>query len=870
MRLAKLRGARYGVPLIALLALGAGMTGCSGDDGKNGATGPTGPSGPTGPTGPAGPTGPGVVVEGETGGLLRGGVSKVTVDTAGGAAKVSVEFAMADAAGTPIALPNASQFEFYVAKLVPATATQPATWQSLINRSSGGTTSTPTKTLVPTSERGSTDVAVTTTGDVTATATAGTYAYTFATDLVAVGTFKYYGNTGAPDGAGVGIANVGPLTSAAATATIPTLDLAWDPADTYRVVIVSRDGTNLLYNASVDFVPSSLPAVLSNKANQVVTNESCGACHGDSENRTAILKFHGGRRFATEACVMCHNDGYFVGTASTDTAWVANISFKELIHKSHSGNTTYFAGRYDGFPYPQEMSNCRTCHDNQRITQPASRLAADEEAWKSRLSAQTCNTCHAVNFATHFGGQTDNTNCDVCHNPSTGFVTVEEGHAGQYNTPNNPNLKPGAIEFKYEIASLAVDATTRFPTVKFRILSRATPTGTFAPISLNPLPAGITAPASGVNFKLAWSTAHPAATDPVNGPAVATPIDFNNGGQASGGREYFGNGSIAPDQAEALGGTWGKRGRDQPLSVTVNSLLAALPTPMPTDGWYTVTLATPYPVGSLNQSIGMESYMTVAGTTTDIDGTTPLAYSYNIAPPSLTAGIGANKGLVRASVVDINKCLTCHERLGFHSNAGRNNNPDLCVLCHNPETSSSNTFAGYVKGAPGAWLIANPTDAGAFFVSEKPMNLKDMVHAIHAGEERSDPFNFIRGAPNSGSGGAGIYEFGEVVYPGKLADCQGCHKAGSTNFDVVTNANSMWSVQKSNAQTVAQTAVLDPKLYSRIGPNTAACGSCHDSDEAKSHYNLNTSFGLGSESCSVCHGPGRSVDVEEAHSERQN
>ena len=221
MRLAKLRGARYGVPLIALLALGAGMTGCSGDDGKNGAAGPTGPSGPTGPTGPAGPTGPGVVVEGETGGLLRGGVSKVTVDTAGGAAKVSVEFAMADAAGTPIILPTAKEFEFYVSKLVPATATKPATWQSFINRSTGGTTSTPTKTLVPTSERGNTDAAVATAGDVTATAVAGTYKYTFATDLAAVNTFKYYGATGAPDGAVVGIANVGPLTSAAATATIP-------------------------------------------------------------------------------------------------------------------------------------------------------------------------------------------------------------------------------------------------------------------------------------------------------------------------------------------------------------------------------------------------------------------------------------------------------------------------------------------------------------------------------------------------------------------------------------------------------------------------------------------------------------------------
>ncbi len=60
MRLAKIRGARGFVPLIALLSLGIGLAGCSGDDGNDGAAGATGPTGPTGTpgaTGPAGATG---------------------------------------------------------------------------------------------------------------------------------------------------------------------------------------------------------------------------------------------------------------------------------------------------------------------------------------------------------------------------------------------------------------------------------------------------------------------------------------------------------------------------------------------------------------------------------------------------------------------------------------------------------------------------------------------------------------------------------------------------------------------------------------------------------------------------------------------
>jgi OmcA/MtrC family decaheme c-type cytochrome len=595
--------------------------------------------------------------------------------------------------------------------------------------------------------------------------------------------------------------------------------------------------------------------VLSNTANQVVTNESCGACHGDSENRTAILKFHGGRRFATESCVMCHNDGYFVGSASTDTAWVANISFKELIHRSHSGNTTYFSGRYDGFPYPQAMSNCRTCHDNQRIAQPASRLAADAGAWKSRLSAQTCNTCHAVDFTTHFGGQPNNTGCDTCHNPDTGFVTVAEGHASEFSTPNNPELAPGSVILKYEISNVVVDATTLQPTVTFRVMRKDTVDGTFAPMVLSPLPTGFTWQAS---FKLAWSLPEAAGVGAENAPLIATPADFNNAGQASGGRNYFGNGGIST--------SWAKVARDQPTSVNISTLTLTAGA----DGYYTTLLPLAFPANSTLRAVSMESSLTKAGTTTGIDGVTPVAYSWRITPTSLAVGVGANKATPRRSLVDINDCNTCHERLVLHG-GGRVDNPDQCVICHNPQMTSSNTTAGYIKNlsttTAGDWVLTTADDPDGHFTSEKPQNLKDLVHGIHAGAERSDPFNFIRGNPNPGGSGQGAYEFGSDEFPGKLADCMACHKTGT--YNVVTNSSALWTVVKANAETQVG-PVLDPTLMSRIAPNTSACGSCHDSDEAKAHFNLNTSFGLGSESCNVCHGPGRSEDVVVVHSERQN
>jgi OmcA/MtrC family decaheme c-type cytochrome len=227
--------------------------------------------------------------------------------------------------------------------------------------------------------------------------------------------------------------------------------------------------------------------------------------------------------------------------------------------------------------------------------------------------------------------------------------------------------------------------------------------------------------------------------------------------------------------------------------------------------------------------------------------------------------------------VDINQCLLCHERLGFHSNEGRANNPDHCVMCHNPENTSSNVYAGYVKPAttgttiPKPWSIAAATDPGAFFVSQQPMNLKDMVHRLHAGSERFNPFNFMRGNPNSTSGGSNAYQFGEVGFPANLADCKACHGTkkigtGSTpTFAAAIPANVLWTVV--DAQPGLGATASSPEKMTRIAPTAAACGDCHDSSSSEAHFEQNAAFG-GAESCSVCHGPGRTADVEVAHSMR--
>jgi OmcA/MtrC family decaheme c-type cytochrome len=155
------------------------------------------------------------------------------------------------------------------------------------------------------------------------------------------------------------------------------------------------------------------------------------------------------------------------------------------------------------------------------------------------------------------------------------------------------------------------------------------------------------------------------------------------------------------------------------------------------------------------------------------------------------------------------------------------------------------------------------------------MNLKDMVHALHAAGltegEAVGEFNFIRGNPNSGSGGTGVYEFAEVRYPNRLDNCESCHKPGTYDVDLVPNVRSTVYDALPGLSVVGPWPMTGPSFAEQMVrklPITAACGTCHDSDGSIAHYATNTSTALGVESCDVCHGPGRTADAVAAHAER--
>lgn len=799
--------------LVATLA----VAGCSGDDGDPGPAGPAGPPGAEGPPGPEGPPGGDTGTSGDPVGTQTGAITAVEIDTSA-SALATVTFEVNDAAGRPVS--GLTNFEFTIAKLLPATESRPAQWQSYINRSQDGV-------LRAAGER-----ATTSTLNKVVEVETGVYEYTFATDLDAAKDFIYYGSGDEPvAGADAGVGSSGVLDSPAALEVLPTLNLDYDTAAVHRIAIASRNEDSR-YNSVVDFVPADLPELLPYMANQVVTKESCGSCHGSSADRSVLSfmrpdgssRFHGNTRFNTDLCATCHNASTFDPVASTDTEWV-DIALVTIIHKLHSAIPEYaVAGRdYSHVPYPQETSNCLTCHDNQRIAQPEERLAEDAAAYKSRPSMEACGTCHfEVDFTMHFGNQTDSSDCILCH-AEGGLQPADVAHANAYVTPNNPLIVAGSKVLEYEIDSVTVNELGQ-PTVKFRVLA-----GEEA-VDFTNLAASDIDGFGNTSFKIAWSAPQPAPALVEDGPAIAAPVDYNNLG-TSAGRTYW-------DFDVNLGiGAW-----DQPLSVSLSAAVPGLTGP-DAEGYFTTAagidpagpVAFPAESSGLLQAVAFEGYFPMA--------------AGNISGNSAVASVGTP----RRSAVDIENCNNCHESLGFHSNGSRRNNPDHCVMCHNPEISSSNLFEGI--------LPEGFTYSGKFF-SQQPNNLKDMIHAIHAGKPvgaeegiRSVPFNFVRGDPAGGSG-QGPHSFDEVGFPSALSDCDTCHRPDSYALPLPNEA--LWSVVDAEPALTAA-APHNVELAKRIAPTSAACYGCHNTPAAKAHFDANTSFANGSEACAVCHGPGKVV-----------
>ncbi len=189
--------------------------------------------------------------------------------------------------------------------------------------------------------------------------------------------------------------------------------------------------------------------------------------------------------------------------------------------------------------------------------------------------------------------------------------------------------------------------------------------------------------------------------------------------------------------------------------------------------------------------------------------------------PVTYANLSGGKAAPRRQVVDRALCNACHKDLALHGTIRQNT--EYCVLCHNPNATDE---------------AQRPPEA----MPPTSINFRVMIHRIHRGEEAKLPFQVY-------GFGKTLINFGEVRFPGDLAACKTCHLEGTYNLP-------------SNLQPTVITQA--GKAVGEVLPEQAVCTSCHDSKAALGHAQLQTTTGK-TETCEVCHGPGREFDVVKVH-----
>lgn len=174
---------------------------------------------------------------------------------------------------------------------------------------------------------------------------------------------------------------------------------------------------------------------------------------------------------------------------------------------------------------------------------------------------------------------------------------------------------------------------------------------------------------------------------------------------------------------------------------------------------------------------------------------------------------GAGKLTEVKKVVDRAACNACHQNFAAHG--GARNEPQLCVMCHNPGSQD-------------------------FHNNGQPIDFKLMVHKFHRGKSLTEDYvvhnSVARKTDPSTKAVTG------VTYPGQLRNCTKCHD-GSANAAVRTAQGDNW----------------------KTNPSKNACFACHDDYRAAgskwqtmhkgARISLTDPDSNPDSTCVACHGP---------------
>ena len=607
-------------------------------------------------------------------------------------------------------------------------------------------------------------------------------------------------------------------------------DVALAPAEaglTHRVgiEIYNLPSGLLSVNPTFDFVPNQGAGPYTFATTRdIVTTDACNECHNPLGYTP---RFHGSRRVETKHCALCHNPNNALAPQSADPgAPSVPIPFVNLVHGIHTGQDLLIFedgenhGDFTEVHIPQDIRNCNKCHKG-----------PDGQNWNTRPSIEACGSCHTeVNFATGEGhappinlAQPSNSGCAVagCHVPSGTTLAIIDAHATENVTPNNPLLPPGLSKFEYFIDNVTVDSNG-VATVGFRIERDG------APFDLNTWVAGegTTFTNRSLSFLLAWAL-------PQDG--VSAPVDYTN------------TNSPAPPSSSN-----GNGGGDAP-SVSLGGLITDNLVTGTAAGYTAVLSSRPFPAGAKMRAVALQSYFNQIipdGDDEDLEPDTVGRHTPSVVTP--VPGDAVRRVVVKSGYTNNNDpltgqpegCLECHETLELHGGS-RVNNVQVCVMCHNPNKSSSGRTADPTQPLRPDTVAVVGSDPLVW--PEATNNFKNMIHGLHAATDR--PYEFVRNRSNgryyspAGLGGEWPEKF---LFPGDLMDCTKCHIETSyvpSSIPVGVLKTTERTTTGNPAETradiigVRSTVPNDTDLVD--SPITGACYYCHDESAAASHMVLN-------------------------------
>ena len=242
------------------------------------------------------------------------------------------------------------------------------------------------------------------------------------------------------------------------------------------------------------------------------------------------------------------------------------------------------------------------------------------------------------------------------------------------------------------------------------------------------------------------------------------------------------------------------------------------------NGTYTYTFQKPIPANATGTyTIGIEGRRNITLLPGTVTATTVADAGQN---QVINFSVDGSPVAPHAVEVMTANCNSCHYSLTAHGSL--RNQTQYCILCHNPNATDS-------AQRPAS---ANPPQG---------IDLPILVHRIHEGAQ-SPPGGQLTPYIVYGFGGS-VNNFGDVLFPGDLRNCDKCHVNDS----------------QSPPLPPGRIPVVSPQaFYSPMGPTTAACTACHTEQSTIAHTQVNTSPQFG-ESCDVCHGTGAQFSVDKVH-----